>query len=209
MTEKNYNPEQKQNKAMGKQQKSQKIQPEASTKAEKKAEIKMEEKKTEAKAEEGKAGTAATTAQTATAAKPATKEKQKKTKAIVNGIGIPISTKQSMAICRLIKNKSIEDAINDLEQVARLKKAVPMKGEIPHRKGEIMSGRFPQKAAGEFIVLLKSLAANSVYNGLEEPVITQAIPNIGSRPFGRRGIRRKRTNVTIIAEDKKSKIENK
>lgn len=202
MTEKNYNPEQKQNKAISNQQKSQKMQQPAAKieKLEKKEEIKPEN--TETKAEEKKQESVAQS-------KPIVKEKPKKTNAVINGIGIPISTKQSMAISRFIKRKKIEDAIKDLEQVARLKKAVPMKGEIPHRKGEIMSGRFPQKAAKEFIILLKSLAANSAYNGLEEPIITKSVPNIGERPFGRNGVRRKRTNITIIAEDKKKEIKNK
>ena len=200
MTEKNYNPEQKQNKAINKQQQHQKMQPATAKteKLEKKEETKPEN--TETKVEEKKEQTVS---------KPVVKEKPKKTKAVVNGIGVPISTKQSMAISRFIKRKKIEDAIKDLEQVARLRRAVPMKGEIPHRKGDIMSGRFPQKAAKEFIILLKSLAANSVYNGLENPIITQSVPNIGARPFGRGGVRRKRTNITIIAEDKKQIIKNK
>ena len=78
---------------------------------------------------------------------------------------------------------------------------MPMKGEIPHRKGQIMSGRFPQTAAKHFIILLKSLASNCIYHGLEDPVITEAFANIGARPFGRRGIRRKRTHVTVAAEN--------
>ena len=41
-------------------------------------------------------------------------------------------------------------------------------------------------------------------NYQKEPIITQSVPNLGARPFGRRGIRKKRTNITIIAEDKKA-----
>ena len=59
-----------------------------------------------------------------------------------------------------------------------------MKGEIPHRKGKIMSGRFPKNASEHFINLLKTLSANSNVNGLENPVIVEAIANIGERPFG-------------------------
>jgi len=36
-----------------------------------------------------------------------------------------------------------------------MKKAVPMKGEIPHRKG-IGTGRYPVKASAFFIKLLKN-----------------------------------------------------
>ena len=134
-------------------------------------------------------------------------EKPKKTEAVVRGENIPISTKYSTAICRFIKNKRIEDALSDLEQVMRLKKAIPMKGEIPHRKGKgIMSGKFPQRAVSRFIILLKSLAANSNHNGLENPLITEAVANIGERPYGRFGrVRKKRSHIIITAKNKKIK----
>ena len=127
-------------------------------------------------------------------------EKPKKTEAQVNAKDIPVSTKHSAAICRFIKKKRIFQAISDLEQVAKMKRAVPMRGEIPHRRGKgMMSGRFPQKAAKEFIILLKSLEANANYNGIENPIIAEAKANIGARPFGRAGIRRKRTHITLTA----------
>ncbi len=135
-------------------------------------------------------------------------KKPKKTEAMVNAKNLPMSTKDSAAICRFIKNKKIENAIADLEQVLRLKKSISMKGEIPHRKGKgIMSGRFPRKAAQNFIKLLKSLSANATYNGLEEPVISEAITNIGARPYGKFGwVRKKRTHVKLKAvEIKKEK----
>ena len=129
--------------------------------------------------------------------------KIKKTEALVNDTSIPISTKHSIYICKFIKGKKIEDAINDLEQVILKKKAVPMKGEIPHRKG-MMSGRYPKKAAEHFIKILKRLTANATVNGLENPVITEAIANFGSRPYGRFGrVRKKRTHLKIIVKEKK------
>lgn len=126
-------------------------------------------------------------------------EKPKKKEAVVNAKDIPISTKHSVAICRFIKGKGIGNAITELQQVANLKKPVPIRGEIPHRHGKIMSGRFPQKAAKWFIVLLKSLGANANHNGIENPIISEAEANIGARPFGRHGVRRKRTHITLIA----------
>ena len=130
--------------------------------------------------------------------------KIKKTEAIINVKGVPVSTKYSMAICKFIKNKKIEKAIADLEEVLQFKKAIPMKGEIPHRKGKkIMSGRYPKRATEHFIKLLKSLLANANHNGLENPIITEAISNIGKRPFGKFGrIRRKRTHIKITAKEK-------
>ena len=65
------------------------------------------------------------------------------------------------------------------------------------------SGKFPKKAAGVFIRLLKSLSANANALGVEEPIIAVAIPNIAQRPFGRFGAtRKKRTHVKIIAKMK-------
>src|SRR3989344_5703673 len=99
------------------------------------------------------------------------KEKPKKTEAVINVSNIPMSTKHSMALCDFIRNRKIVDAVKDIEQVLKMKKAVPMKGEIPHRKGKgIMSGRFPQNASENFLKLLQSLIANANYNGIEDPI---------------------------------------
>jgi ribosomal protein L22 len=68
-----------------------------------------------------------------------------------------------------------------------------------------MSGRFPKKSAREFIRLLKSLQANANYSGIENPIIFESIANIGERPYGRYGIRKKRTHVKIIAKEREIK----
>jgi len=132
------------------------------------------------------------------------KEIIKKDYAVINIKNSPISTKHSMAICKFIKYKKIEDAIEYLEKVIVGKKAIPMKGEIPHRKGKMMSGRFPKNASKEFIIFLKSLKANANANNLEEPIISEAVANIGTRPYGRFGrTRKKRTNITIKCRERK------
>ena len=120
----------------------------------------------------------------------------------MNSSNLPVSTKQSVAICRFIRGKGIEEAISDLEDVLKQRKAVPMKGEIPHRKGRgMMSGRYPEKSTEHFIMLLKSLLANSDNLNVDSPVIAEAVANIGQRPFGRFGrFRRKRTHVRITAK---------
>jgi len=130
--------------------------------------------------------------------------KVKKTEVSARGVNLPISTKDAKFICKFIVKKRIGDAIRDLEQVETGRKAVPMKGEIPHRKGKGMaSGRFPKKAAKNFIVLLKSLAANANEGNLDEPIIVEAMANMAARPYGRFGrTQKKRTHVKIIAKDK-------
>ena len=171
------------------------------TDAPKKAEKKTEEKVEVKKAEK---------------AKPETKEVKKKAKAPkkesvkVYGKSLSVSTKVGAAICKFIRGKSLDNAIADLEAVTLLKKAVPMKGEIPHRKGRIMSGRFPERAAKDFLVLVKSLKANAAQHDVEAPIITEAIANKAQRPYAKGGrARRKATHVTIVATEKKVIKQNK
>lgn len=136
--------------------------------------------------------------------KPLKKDiKIKKTSAKVNISSAPISTKDSISICRFIKNKSIDNAINNLEEVLNKKRAIPMKGEIPHRKGRIMSGRYPKKASEVFIKALNSLKANSENNGIKEPIILSAIANFASRPMGKFGrTKKKRTHIYLTSIEK-------
>ena len=205
MTEKNYNPEQKHAKTtdkMGKMDKNTKNIVE--TPKEEGTRPSNVELKTETKTPEIK--------------KPEVK-KVKKTEAVVRGMGVPISSKQSFAISKFIKHKEVTKAINELEEILMHKRALPMKGEIPHRKGNIMSGRYPRNSIREFIKLLKSLNANAIMNEISHPVIFEAHGNFASRPYGKFGrVRKKRSNVVIVAREetspkhsqgKESKIENK
>ncbi|MDD5358202.1 MAG: uL22 family ribosomal protein [Candidatus Nanoarchaeia archaeon] len=189
MTEKNYNPEQ--GKANTMKQETPKMKAEAPVKKETKVDEKTEEKKTEKK----------------TIVK---KQIVKKDEAIVNGVSVPISTKDAIAICNFIKRKSIDKALADLDDVVHFKRAIPMTGEIPHRKGKgMMSGRYPIRAIGHFTTMLKTLKANANVNGVEEPIIVEAVPNKASRPYGRFGaIKRKRTHVKIRVVEK-NKLKNK
>ncbi|MBU2612739.1 MAG: hypothetical protein KKB62_03390 [Nanoarchaeota archaeon] len=117
-----------------------------------------------------------------------------------------VSTKFSISICKFILHKKIPRAIKELEEVSNLRKAVPMKGEYAHRKGKMMSGKYPVNASKMFIVLLKNLQANANQHDLEEPVITMAVANKGSTVYGSRGrTLKKRTHITITASEKKSK----
>ncbi len=198
MTEKSYNPEQKQAKTKAKMDKMDKsirkkndeIKPQAS------AEKKIDEKETEVKKTER-----------AEEIKKEGKEKvqkKKKEEAVVRGMGIPISSKHSFAISKFIKNKEVGKAISELEEILLHKRALPMKGEIPHRKG-IMSGRYPRNATRHFIKLLKSLNSNASVNEIANPVITEAHANFASRPFGKFGrVRKKRSNIILVAREKKA-----
>ena len=168
--------------------------PHKAEKVEDKKEIK-EETKVEAKAEDKKTETKAHV------------NKVKKDEAIAHGHGLAMSLKHSMYISRFIKNKSIDKAIEDLIQVTKIKKIVPFKGEIPHRKGKgMMSGRYPVFASRHFISILKGLKGNAIANGMEldRTTIYYSNPSWASRPMRRGGIHAKRVNILIKARENKS-----
>jgi len=155
-------------------------------KVEKKIETKVEEKKRETKKEEIK----------------------KKDYAIVRGNDLPISTKESMDICSMIRGRSTETAIKMLEEVIAFKRVVKMnKREVPHQKGKgVMAGRYPINASKEFIRLLKQLNANAIVNGLEiEKCKIFCKADFASRPYKRGGAKFKRTHVLLKLETKKIK----
>jgi len=137
-------------------------------------------------------------------------KKTPKDKAIVHGYSMTISSKHSYCICKMIKGKSIDAAIQMLEEVLIKKRAVPMNGmEIPHRHG-MMSGRYPKNASKEFILLLKQLKANANVNEVNQPVITLAVANRGNRHYKRGGVRSKSTHILMEVMDKtKLNIKNK
>jgi len=126
----------------------------------------------------------------------------KKEEAQAKGLNLHVSKRQCMYISTFIKNKSIDNAMHDLSLVIKMKKAVPFKGEIPHKKG-MMGGRYPVKAAALFITLLKGLKGNALVNGLDpdKTRITLAVSNWASRPLRREGKKAKRTNVTLTARE--------
>lgn len=126
----------------------------------------------------------------------------KKTEAVVNGRDLAIGRKYSVALCDFIRNKDIDIAIRELEEVAAMRKAIPMRGEIPHKKGMNMasgSGRYPVKGAKIYAALLKSLKSNAIVNELElEKYKIYAMPNRASRPYKRFGQGRfKRSHVVL------------
>lgn len=161
------------------------------SKAEIKAEAKIEEKKEEKK-EDKKV--------------KEVKKIVKKEEARALSNGVAISLKHGMHISRFIKNKSIDRATKELEEVIILKRAIPFSGEIPHRKG-MMSGRYPVEASKAFILLLKHLKGNSIANGmdLDKLRITEASVSWASRPLRSGGRHAKRVNMILVAKEKEEK----
>ncbi len=131
------------------------------------------------------------------------KPKVKKYEALAYGRSLHISKKHSMYLGAFIKGKSIDDSILNLQKVIKYKIAVPFKGEIPHRKGNMMSGRYPINASKSFINILKSLKGNALVNGmdLDKTVITVVSPSWAARPMRSGGRKGKRVNLIIKARE--------
>jgi large subunit ribosomal protein L22 len=94
-------------------------------------------------------------------------EPEKTSKAL--GKELHISKKHAHEIASAIKGMKLNKARGFLENVSELKQAVPYKRftrNIPHRKG-MCTGRYPQKAAKEFLKVLKNVESNATYKGLD------------------------------------------
>jgi large subunit ribosomal protein L22 len=86
------------------------------------------------------------------------------------GHELHISPRHAREICRAIKGMRTEQAMKYLINVALLRQAVPFKrhnDSMGHRKGPMAAGRYPQKAAKEFIKLLINAESNAEYKGIE------------------------------------------
>ncbi len=128
---------------------------------------------------------------------------------IICGKNLSISKKHGLAICKFISKKKIEEAIRDLEKVVKLKIPIPMRGEIPHKKGKgIMSARYPIKASRIIIKLLKGLNANAFVKNIEiENYRIAAKTNSAPRPYKRFGQKKmKRAHIIIKLIKLKNKI---
>lgn len=92
---------------------------------------------------------------------------EKTAKAI--GKELPISRKHAHEISSAIRGMKIDIARGFLEDVSNLKRAVPYKRftrNVPHRRG-MCTGRYPQKAAKEFLKVLTNVESNARYKGLD------------------------------------------
>ena len=135
-------------------------------------------------------------------------------------LNAPISTKQSAEISNALRFHSTLFAKKYLEEVVGLGRAVPFvrsTKDMGHKAG-MSSGRFPQKAAREFLRLVKSVEANAQAKGLNAGSlkIIKLVANKASIPrsAGRQGRGTKRTHLEIQVQEgkagsKKDKVTSK
>jgi large subunit ribosomal protein L22 len=92
---------------------------------------------------------------------------EKTSKAI--GKELHISRKHAHEISSAIKGMKVNIARGFLENVVLLKQAVPYKRyvkSVPHKRG-MCTGRYPQKAAKEFLKVLLNAQSNARYKGFD------------------------------------------
>jgi large subunit ribosomal protein L22 len=143
----------------------------------------------------------------------------KETMAKAVGIALPVSTKQCVEICSMLRGRSVIEAKKMLEQVIGMKRAVPFKRychNIGHRKGHMGPGRYPVKACAEILAIVKTCEANAQFKGINTSnlIIKHICANLASRPWhhGRQArTKMKRTHVEVVMVEgvKKEKKDRK
>ncbi|MBW2986586.1 50S ribosomal protein L22 [Candidatus Woesearchaeota archaeon] len=133
------------------------------------------------------------------------------------GVALPISRKQSIMVCKYIRNKNIQWAKKQLAEVILKKCAVPFtrfSDDVGHKAG-MAAGRYPVKTCTHILALLESAESNAQFKGLStgDLIITHISAQKGPDTwrYGRH-IRRqaKRTHIEIVLEERKTpKTESK
>jgi len=138
---------------------------------------------------------------------------------LAKGVGrsLGISLKHSMEIGSYIKGKTLLRSKAFLENVIEKKEAVPFRkfnADVGHKPG-IGPGRYPIKAAGEILKLLKSIESNAQEKDMDVSTlyVCHFCANKASQPMrpGRHSRREaKKTHVEIaLKENKNLKKEKK
>ncbi len=118
-----------------------------------------------------------------------------------------ISHKEAREICKTIKGMKVSKAREYLEQVTLLKQPIPFrryKLEVGHRSQlqGFPAGRYPVKAAKEFLRLLDNIEANAEYKGMDidnmKIIHAAAYPGIKIRNFIERAFGRTSPYYNIL-----------
>lgn len=133
----------------------------------------------------------------------------------VYGVELQVSLKQSVEICRFIKNRSVNLTKKLLQDVVDKKSAVPFRRynhDLGH-KTKAGPARYPKNASKQILKLIESAEANAQFKGLNTSnlVIIHASAHKAGKAwhFGRKQRRKmKRTNLELVVEEKIPK-ENK
>jgi len=131
-------------------------------------------------------------------------------------MNIAVSTKHSIVISNFLRYKNTAFAKSFLEDVIKKRKAVPFtrfNRDTGHKRG-MAAGRYPVKAAAEFLRLIKSVEANAQGKGLNTSSlkIVKILANKAAIPVtgGRQRSATKRSHIeVVVAEGKVTKRNDK
>lgn len=142
------------------------------------------------------------------------KETGKERVACARATNLNVSTKHCIEISRFLRYKNTGFAKTFLGRVIALKEPVPFRRfrhNVGHKPG-MAAGRYPQKAAKEFLKLIKSVEANAQVKGLNTAnlKITKLVANKASIPLtgGRQRRGTKRSHLEIEVEERKELKKN-
>jgi len=176
---------------------------------------KFEEKAKEKKEAEARATEGVAVEEKKKEEKPAPKKEVKKpvvTEAKGRTEFVPISFKESVEICRAIRNlpvKKAENYLNDVIAHKRPIKYIRYHTDTPHRKGKGFGpGRFPAKSSGFILGVLKNAVANAQYLNLDKEKLYVKIAK-ADRSLSKEKQGRYSTIEIIVAESKEEKKEMK
>ncbi|MGM0404752.1 MAG: 50S ribosomal protein L22 [Thermoplasmatota archaeon] len=130
------------------------------------------------------------------------------------GKNLQISPKKSVEVCRFVRGKDVDVAIDMLEEVIEGKRAVPYrkhKKQIAHQKG-VGPGGYPKKVATKIRDMLEEAKSNAESKGLDADdmqILTisahqgEVIKGYQPRAFGRSSPSdRKTSNIEVILKEK-------
>ncbi|MDD9953982.1 MAG: 50S ribosomal protein L22 [Candidatus Woesearchaeota archaeon] len=135
--------------------------------------------------------------------------------AVARAFDVSVSTKASIEVCKFLRGKMVDDAIDILEHVVVKSQAVPFTrftNGVGHKTG-MAAGRYPVKVAQELLALLDNVKINAVNQGLSGSLkITGLTANKASTPMRNRSKYRgefKRTHLELTVTEVAAKKEAK
>ena len=135
--------------------------------------------------------------------------------AVARALSLPISTKQCVELSTNLRYRTTSYAKKFLQDVLVKKRAVVFRRftqDLGHKPG-IGPGRYPQKAAQEFLKLINSVEANAQFKGLDTSKlkIVKIVANKASIPFTGSRLRRnsKSSHLEVEVQEMSEKGEKK
>ncbi len=128
--------------------------------------------------------------------------------AVVNAKNLRISTKHSVEVCNMLRDKTTKKAKTLLSEVLEMKRAVPYTkflGDLSHKRG-MAAGRYPIKSCEEILRIIESGESNALNKGMGSDLI---ISHISAHKAGKqfhygRKLRTKMKNTHITLKLKEA-----